>query len=236
MGTRHLICVVKDGEYKVAQYGQWDGYPEGQGLAVLEFVRLMMEYGALDEFKQKLDNVYFATEEELKAQWNEAGADPNSEWVDMEVSEKHREMFPQNSRDTGAKILAYVMVSQGRLGLFNDINFAGDSLFCEWAYVIDLDKMTLEVYAGFNHEKLAPDERFYSIPAHEHSALNDEYYQVRFVKSYDINDLPDNETFVKEIHELTDDEEEDDSPIDAAYLTAELKPEELEDGRQNQSE
>ena len=27
MGTRNLTCVFKDGEYKVAQYGQWDGYP-----------------------------------------------------------------------------------------------------------------------------------------------------------------------------------------------------------------
>jgi len=28
MGTRNLTCVMKDGQYKVAQYGQWDGYPE----------------------------------------------------------------------------------------------------------------------------------------------------------------------------------------------------------------
>lgn len=28
MGTRHLTAVVIDGDYKVAQYGQWDGYPE----------------------------------------------------------------------------------------------------------------------------------------------------------------------------------------------------------------
>ena len=26
MGTRSLICVVKDKEYKLAQYNQWDGY------------------------------------------------------------------------------------------------------------------------------------------------------------------------------------------------------------------
>ena len=39
MGTRHLICVVKDNEYKLAQYGQWDGYPEGQGVNILRFLR-----------------------------------------------------------------------------------------------------------------------------------------------------------------------------------------------------
>jgi len=32
MGTRHLsMAYNKGGEVKVAQYGQWDGYPEGQG-------------------------------------------------------------------------------------------------------------------------------------------------------------------------------------------------------------
>lgn len=38
MGTRHLIAAKVDGEYKLAQYGQWDGYPEGQGVAVLDFL------------------------------------------------------------------------------------------------------------------------------------------------------------------------------------------------------
>ena len=36
MGTRHLIGVIKDGAYRVAQYGQWDGYPEGVGAELLK--------------------------------------------------------------------------------------------------------------------------------------------------------------------------------------------------------
>jgi len=28
MGTRHLTMVIQNKEPKVAQYGQWDGYPE----------------------------------------------------------------------------------------------------------------------------------------------------------------------------------------------------------------
>ena len=41
MGTRHLIAVHADGQYKIAQYGQWDGYPSGQGLTALGFCRTM---------------------------------------------------------------------------------------------------------------------------------------------------------------------------------------------------
>jgi hypothetical protein len=39
MGTRHLTMVVSNNETKVAQYGQWDGYPEGQGVTILTFLR-----------------------------------------------------------------------------------------------------------------------------------------------------------------------------------------------------
>jgi hypothetical protein len=38
MGTRHLIKVIYNKETKVAQYGQWDGYPDGQGLTILNFL------------------------------------------------------------------------------------------------------------------------------------------------------------------------------------------------------
>ena len=39
MGTRNLTIVHKNGEYKVAQYGQWDGYPEGLGATLLNFLK-----------------------------------------------------------------------------------------------------------------------------------------------------------------------------------------------------
>ena len=49
MGTRHLIGVITGGRYKVAQYGQWDGYIKGgQGEAVLEFLKTV----DLDIFKE----------------------------------------------------------------------------------------------------------------------------------------------------------------------------------------
>ena len=43
MGTRNLTAVYLDGQYKVAQYGQWDGYPEGQGITALTFLRDKMD-------------------------------------------------------------------------------------------------------------------------------------------------------------------------------------------------
>ena len=53
MGTRNLTAVYIDGEYKVAQYGQWDGYPEGQGLTALHFLRDEMD---AEKFKTAVRN------------------------------------------------------------------------------------------------------------------------------------------------------------------------------------
>lgn len=38
MGTRNLTMIYSNGEYKVAQYGQWDGYPEGLGVKLLNYL------------------------------------------------------------------------------------------------------------------------------------------------------------------------------------------------------
>ena len=38
MTTRSLTAVKVDGEYKIAQYGHYDGYPLGQGIYVLKFL------------------------------------------------------------------------------------------------------------------------------------------------------------------------------------------------------
>lgn len=39
MGTRHLTMIYANGAYRVSQYGQWDGYPDGQGLTILTSLR-----------------------------------------------------------------------------------------------------------------------------------------------------------------------------------------------------
>lgn len=178
MGTRNLTAVFYNGEYKVAQYGQWDGYPDGVGIAVLEFIRAV----DIKEFKKKLSKVRFITEEE-KSTFHIKYPD----WV---------ERFPHLSRDAGAKILKYVM--HGATDLKNSINFAGDSLFCEWCYVIDLDKGTLEVFKGFNKKEIT-EGRFKSND--KNLEINKEYHPVKLWKSYLLKKLPTNKKFLEELED-----------------------------------
>jgi hypothetical protein len=196
MGTRHLISVVKDGEYKIAQYGQWDGYPSGQGLDILEFLTNEMDREC---FEYKLNKLSWATKKEIKDMWIECGADPESEWVNLEVSDEFKKKYPENDRDTGSRILSIIQKSDKELKLDNNIDFAGNSLYCEWAYVIDLDKNTFEVYKGFNEKSLNEDERFYFLQTD-----NSKYYPVKHIVTFDLNNLPNEEYFLN----VTDSDED----------------------------
>lgn len=183
MGTRHLIAVQLDGEYKVAQYGQWDGYLEFQGKRVLNFLREMDRpkfETALRKcsFMSEQDFIELDKEIETKRQQN-----PSYDWM---------QEYPFLSRDVSYEILKLVQKSEG-LKLRNSISFAADSLFCEYAYVIDLDKNTFEIYGGFNKEPLPEGERFKDAVSNDAS---DDYYPVRKVAEYSLDELPSDEEFL----------------------------------------
>jgi hypothetical protein len=185
MGTKHLVCVVKDNQYKVAQYGQWDGYPSVQGIDILNFLCTMDR----PLFERKISEVAWITDNEYKEQWAKCGARGNL--VSTEVAEKHTILYPENSRDTGAKILSLIQNSVNPIKLVNSIGFANNSLYCEWGYVIDLDKNTFEVYEGFNQKPLSQDARFYQEKSDDNG-----YYPIKLVKSFSIENLPNKDRFL----------------------------------------
>ena len=204
MGTRNLTCVVSGGEYKVAQYCQWDGYPSGQGVDALEILRGL----DLTDFKSKVDKCFWLDEAAEKAAWVACGAPADSAWVGMDVSDKFKEKFPHLHRDCGAQILSYVAASESGLGLADTLDFAADSLFCEWAYVVDLDKGTFEVYKGFNESPVPEGERFAFLNEKcEERKSGNTYYPIRLEKVYQLDALPTADEFNKDLAEEQDEDE-----------------------------
>jgi hypothetical protein len=123
MGTRGLTKVVdRNGEIKVAQYGQWDHYPSGQGALVLEI--LTSRYNALKHLELALDKCEFVS---------------NAKYADVvEVGQDNfTAILPSFSRDTGAYILEVVMWSAGAVPLVDEREFENDSIFCEGVYEIN---------------------------------------------------------------------------------------------------
>jgi hypothetical protein len=134
MGTRGLTKVVdRNGEIKVAQYGQWDHYPAGQGVTVLEV--LLSRHNAVKLLELALDKCEFVSD--AKRELIYAGY--NAKYADVvEVGQDNfTAMLPTFSRDTGADILNVVMWSAGSVPLLDESDFENDNLFCEGVYEIN---------------------------------------------------------------------------------------------------
>jgi hypothetical protein len=173
MGTRNVTMVVSNSQTKVAQYGQWDGYPSGNGVDILKTLKKI----SFNKFKKKVDALCFLTDEQTK----KIDADPN--WV---------KNYPYLNRDAGARILEMVY-KQKVIGLVNNEEFINDGLDCEWAYVIDLDKRTFEVYKGRNKKRLQKGERFYKVK----QADGWGYYPAKHVKTFSLDSLPTDKEFLE---------------------------------------
>ena len=178
MGTRNLVFVYYQGRFVLAQYGQWDGYPEGQGFTILAFLQTPLN---IERLKAGLAHIYIATEEELGS--IQAKLD-ETERTDKQAAEEAGNVMvasyfargdalaricPSLSRDTGAKILEVVAqaTAEERVPVELDEEFVHDGLSCEWAYVVDIDAELLEVYRSVEPEYDGASERFEGVKGAE---------------------------------------------------------------------
>jgi hypothetical protein len=168
MGTRHLICVFYQGRFVVAQYGQYDGYPEEQGVAILKFLRGPLN---IQRLKDGLRNIRKPLKHELyrasqkRNDWNNSRTyndfknNPNPKWT-VKLIDK---FCASLSTYTGGHILEVITFATARrqIPIELELDFANDFVYCEWAYVADLDTGVLEVFKGFEgHIKKTPNHRF----------------------------------------------------------------------------
>lgn len=120
MGTRHKQTVIdKDGNIKIAQYGQWDGYPSGQGCDILEYLR----NGNLKEYQKRLSALPLITKEQAEE------VDKNENWT---------KEYPYLSRDCGARI--HKMIEKGDVKFVSHIEEKEARQWCSGFYTIDFQK------------------------------------------------------------------------------------------------
>lgn len=221
MGTRHLTAVYIDGEYKVAQYGQWDGYPERAGKAILNFARTLADKSRMTDFTNRVRAARWFSEDELRIidKTIEDRSIPYSVWMDA---------YPQLDRSLGSEVLDLIMKQEPGIKLYNDLNFAAESLFCEWAWVIDLDAGTFEGYKGFNTEReLTPKDRFYSLRDKEDEKSGG-YHGVILAAKWQLDDLPTDKDFLAAFSEPEEEEPQEsakaDEPTTIHNLHLNVKP------------
>ena len=150
MGTRGLTKVIDTtGNVIVAQYGQWDHYPSGQGINILNFIR---GYGILDNLKPCLNKPYFVSDSEIST----LTAPHGEQWDSF---------YPQFSRNTCSDILKVVYYSSGRVPLLDSSEFETDDLFCEGVFTIDFQNSKFvntfgSVVVEFDFDNLPSDEEY----------------------------------------------------------------------------
>lgn len=179
MGTRNLVIVYHKGEYRIVQYGQWDGYPSGQGLVILKWLK---EPGNIEKLRSVLD----------------AGDSHIYEW-DPKNSTAEEEMHPSLSRDTGARILALALkaTEENPMPVELAFGFIADYIFCEWIWVVDLDKNVFEGYGGFcNYEGEEREKHRF------HPIIEESYPLPQLLRSFPLAELPKSKTaFVRSFND-----------------------------------
>lgn len=184
MGTRNLTMVILNNEIKVAQYGQWDGYPSGQGRRIIKFISRMNK----KKFVERLKNVKFISVEEIENRmracgWKETGRGTFS--IEYGKDALWNTTYPELSRDIGAKILKRIYNGKAK-ELKDSSAFASDGLYCEWGYVLDLDNDILEIYVG-SDEPTPKGQRFSDFPVLKYN-IDCNYYPIQLVQKIKFED------------------------------------------------
>jgi len=148
MSTRGLYGIRKNGIDK-ATYNHFDSYPDGLGWDVVRFC-LDNDIDSLDRFFDLIELVNendMPTKEQVE-HCTSLGLD------DTNVSQKSLYDWYCLLRNMQGNFGMYQKMIDGRnkIYMIDNIDFIKDSLFCEFAYIINLDDNVLEFYSGFQHE------------------------------------------------------------------------------------
>lgn len=138
MGTRGLVGFRIDGEDRLS-YNHYDSYPSELGVKVVDFLQSI---NSLAQVKAQVRQLKLVTEDMAPTEAEIAALGP---WSDLSVGEGKPTdwycLLRQCQGDLKATLEAgYMLVNN---------EFINDSLFCEWAYIINLDTEKLEIYKGF---------------------------------------------------------------------------------------
>lgn len=174
MGTRGALGFRLDGVDKIT-YNHSDSYPSGLGLDLLnELVGLN-----LDTVRENVRKIILVNSADPPT---EQQISENQQWANLGVSEQTLEDWYCLLRETQGTILPH---ANGTLGVMIDsTKFMADSLFCEWAYILNLDDGVLEVYRGFNDDPQKPG-RYAALKRKE----TDEYYGVVLLDTVPLDQL-----------------------------------------------
>lgn len=189
IGTRGCYGFYRDGTNKLT-YNHFDSYPEYLGYNVVEFIRDT----SIEEMNQIFDQIVMVNEDSpaTKKQIDEC-----LKWYDSSISTGALDEWYVLLRRAQGDLFAY---KKGLRFMIDNSEFMKDSLFCEWAYVINLTTNKLEIYRGF--QKKPQKNRYYT-----RKQICKGYYNVKLVIEFPLDNIPDD--WVEQLDKECKKEDED---------------------------
>ena len=143
MGTRGLYGFRKNEQDKTT-YNHFDSYPEYLGANILEFIKKH----SIAEMNTFYDCIVMVNQNNIPTDEQKKNCKENN-FIDLSVgSQSENDWYcllrnVQGDLETLYKCKYPYMI--------DNRDFIKDSLFCEYAYIINLDTNVLEFYKGFQH-------------------------------------------------------------------------------------
>ncbi len=193
MSTRGSIGFRIDGQDKLT-YNHYDSYPSWLGVSVLHQVQeLVADPDKLEELKEKARRIkLFRQDDRITPEILEI----TKPYHDLAVSK--RSLGDPYCLFHGMQGDLKAMLDAGYI--LDASSFILDSLFCEWAYILNLDDEAFEVFVGFQ-KKPTPGNRYGTSPR---GSFDGNYYPCKMIREYTFDELLEltDEDFVQELEEL----------------------------------
>ena len=210
MGTRGLLAFAHDGEIKAA-YNHFDSYPSGLGADVAKFIRSLdtseigEDGGNYPEVKERFKRLVAVSEDEKPTEDQKLAL---LKYYDPRVSTGQTDEWYALLRDTQGNPQAFLDA-----GFYIDaVEFAQDSLFCEWGYVIDLDAEVVEIYKGFQTSPHSQGRFATGDEDGNEISTGRSYYPIRLVHTVSFETLQTRPDYFSDELERALDPDEDDTP------------------------
>ncbi|WNM70218.1 hypothetical protein [Myxococcus phage Mx1] len=182
MGTRGAFG-FRIGTVDKVMYNHFDSYPSGLGLEVAESLEKIVKGKRVLDMKAAASTLKLVTEED----------DPVAVFSAEEMERLGK--YADGSVSTGTDMYSFLRKLQGgelesilfdAKTLIDGETFLLDSLFCEWAYIVNLETDKLEIYKGFNQDQNAPGR--YANSRSIRYPPDRKYYGVALIKELDIDE------------------------------------------------
>lgn len=196
MSTRGAVGFVANGKWYVT-YNHGDSYPQELGMTVLEFCKTIEDWDAVKTNVEKVTLVdeHKSTPTPEQIEMYEGYSITHSIYGIRVANGVLEDWYNLLHELQNGRILYEIAVGNVE-HMIDSHMFLADSLFCEWAYIIDLDDYTLKVYKGFN-EEMCPDT---PLPPDIDPKIDDNerwkdgngsgYYPVKMLYAYNLDHLP----------------------------------------------